>query len=612
MQTPLRWKLGIYASLLMMLLAAYPQARVWLARGIDQSGSYAFFSEDEAAYCAYVNALMQGRPRRNDPYTGRDERAEEPQAESLFSIQFLPPYALALTARVFGLSAPCIFFVLTCLSAFASALAVFWLVRLMTNDDQLAAVSVFVVLCLGTFAIVYGPVRMLFGLETTYNFSHLPFLRRYQPAAPFALLFVLCALTWRALTSANDRAAWRSALCAGLAFAALVFSYFYLWTAAAAWLACLALLWLLFRPDNFRRGIKSLGIIGGLALLALLPYFYMVSQRAATMDAMQLLALSHAPDLSRSSERLSLILVLLLAFAIQRRFVATKNHLLIFALSLALAPLVIFNQQLITGRSLQPLHYEMYIVKYLTLVSLVLTALLFWRGRNGGTSVKLPARALFIVALIAFGWGIIESVVATDRTLQAALVRDEARHVAARFAEISRDAADNRPDTRSLILYTNVAHADTSPTLAPQPVLWSPHTPAFSGVTWNENKERIFRLLYFTGFDERIVDEQGFENLDYQKHYLLRSLVGWGHADAAWSVNWQPVKPEELFNELRNYADYRTRFNQERAAQLPLSYIVTTTDEAIDFSNLDRWYERDAGERIGKFILYRVRLRTKG
>lgn len=28
-----------------------------------------------------------------------------------------------------------------------------------------------------------------------------------------------------------------------------------------------------------------------------------------------------------------------------------------------------------------------------------------------------------------------------------------------------------------------------------------------------------------------------------------------------------------------------------------------------DLSNLDRWYERDAGERIGSSILYRVRLR---
>lgn len=611
MQTPLRWRFGIYAALAMMLLAAYPQMRVWLARGIEGSNSYAFFSEDEAAYCAYVNALIEGRPRRNDPYTGRDDNAREPQPESLFSIQFIPPYALALLARVLGLSAPCIFFVLMCLAAFASSLAVFWLIHLLTGNERVAGAAVLFILCLGTFAILYGPVRMLFGLETTYNFSHLPFLRRYQPAAPFALLFVLCALVWRALTSEQNRSARWAALLAGGVFAVLVFSYFYLWTAAAAWLACVCVLWLLLRPDNFRRGIASLGILGAVSLVALLPYFYLVSHRTPMMDTMQLLALSHAPDFSRSSERLSIILILLLIFAARRGRVVLKNPLALFAFSFALAPLVIFNQQLITGRSLQPLHYEMYITKYLTLISLVLVLTLLWRSRNSGSmaAAKFPARALVAVALIAFGWGMIETVVATGRSLQGTLGRDEARHVAARFVEISRSANDRQPDTRSTILYTNLTHADSSPTLAPQPVLWSPHTPAFSGVTWEENKERIYRLLYFTGFDETIVGERGLEKLDSQRMYLLRSLVGWGHADAAWSVNWQPVTPEELQAELRGYADYRVRFDHDRAAQLPLSYVVTTTDEAVDFSNLDRWYERDAGEHIGKFILYRLKLK---
>ena len=606
MQTRLRWRLGVYVSLAMMMLAAYPQLRVWTARGADGLGSYAFFSEDEAAYCAYVNALMMGRPRRNDPYTGRDERPQSPQPESLFSVQFVPPSALSFAARVLGLSAPAIFFALSCLAALASSLALCWLIQAMTGDDRLAAAATLFVLCLGTFAIVYGPVRMLFGLETTYNFSHLPFLRRYQPAAPFALLFVFCALVWRALTSEKERAAWLSSLAAGLTFAALVFSYFYLWTAAAAWLACVALGWLLLRPDNFRRGLKALGLLLLMTLVSLPPYFYLVSQRAPMMDTMQLLALTHAPDFSRSSERLGLMLLLALGYALWRRRISRTNPLVIFALAFALAPLLIFNQQLVTGRSLQPLHYEMYIAKYLTLVSLVLTFVLFRRAREGA---RLSTRALIVVALVAFGWGITESVIATQRTLQATLGRDEAREVAARLVEISRDAGGSRDALDSLILYTNVAHADASPALCPQPVLWSPHTPAFSGVTWQENKERIYQLLYFTGFDEASVNERELEKLDYQKVYLLRSLVGWGHADAAWTVNWQPIKPEEIREELRNYAVYRAGFDRARAAQLPLSHVVTSADEAIDFQNLDRWYERDAGERIGKFMLYRVRLK---
>src|SRR3954464_14834061 len=94
------WRLGVFAAISLTLVALYPQFHLQLARGKDWNGSYAFFSQDEIAYSAYVNALIEGRPRRNDPYTGRDDAAENPQPESLFSIQFAPAYAIALPARL--------------------------------------------------------------------------------------------------------------------------------------------------------------------------------------------------------------------------------------------------------------------------------------------------------------------------------------------------------------------------------------------------------------------------------------------------------------------------------------------------------------------------------
>ena len=61
---------------------------------------------DEVAYAAYLKALIDGRSRKNDPYTGRDDSDENPQTESLFSIQFASPYLVAIPARIFGISAP--------------------------------------------------------------------------------------------------------------------------------------------------------------------------------------------------------------------------------------------------------------------------------------------------------------------------------------------------------------------------------------------------------------------------------------------------------------------------------------------------------------------------
>jgi hypothetical protein len=52
-------------------------------------------------------------------------------------------------------------------------------------------------------------------------------------------------------------------------------------------------------------------------------------------------------------------------------------------------------------------------------------------------------------------------------------------------------------------------------------------------------------------------------------------------------------------------------FSREHASNPRLSYLVTPIGEEPSLANLDRWYERDAGERIGEFMFYRVRLRDE-
>lgn len=604
-----RWRFAVFAAIAFTLLALYPQFTLILRRGKAWNGSYAYFSQDEIAYSAYVNALIDGRPRRNDPYTGRDDSpGAPPQAESLFSIQFIPAYLIALPARAFGLTASTTFILLTGICAFASVLALFWLIKLVTGDDRFAATASLVVLCLGTFAILYVPIRLLTGADTTFTFEYFPFLRRYVPAVPFPFFFIFCALVWRALDKENESAYWRWALAAGAVFALLVFSYFYLWTAAAAWLACLAVLWLIARPDEYRKAIKPLVIIALLSIAALVPYFLLLSNRAPTMDTVQLLALSHAPDFSRSSIKLGLLVCALLIYAAWRGHLNWRTRSVLFAASLALTPLIVFNQQIITGRSLQPLHYELYITKYMALLALTLAIWLIMRGRKMSAAPLIPNRALVLVVFVALGWGMIETLVETKRHIWASLDRDEMMPVAKRLVELAREGAQTH-GAQSNVLYLNLDHADISPVIAPQPVLWSPHVPAFSGVTLEENRERIYQYLYYTGEDLTKIDEQYIEALDYRRKYLIHSLIEWGHNDPAWTVNWKQITPADVREALRGYANYASTFSREQASRPTLAYVVTTTEAAQDLSNLDRWYERDAGERIGLFTLYRVRLR---
>ncbi|HYE66065.1 MAG TPA: hypothetical protein VD966_10805, partial [Pyrinomonadaceae bacterium] len=379
MRTSPCWRLGAFASLAVMFLALYPQLDLWRELGGGWNGSYAYIDTDEVAYAAYLNALIDGRPRRNDPYTGLDDRPGAPQPESLFSIQFAPAYAIAAAARLLGLSVSTVFILLMPLAALATSLAIFWLIRMITGDDRLAATAVLFILCLGTLATGQGAVRYLLTGGTAY--IYLPFLRRYIPAVAFPFYVLLCAFVWRMLTRRDERSGVQAAIMAGLTFALLVYSYYYLWTAAAAWLFCLALLWLIVRPSGWQTDIRLLGITTIIAVAALLPYSVLLSNRAVTMDMVQALTHTRAPDLLRVPELIGFAVLAGLALGARHGLISWRDRAALFAASLALTPVIVFNQHVLTGRSLQPIHYEQFIVNYLSLVSLVLAAALIWRRR---------------------------------------------------------------------------------------------------------------------------------------------------------------------------------------------------------------------------------------
>src|SRR5713101_5819123 len=147
-----RWLLGILAGLILSLLSLYPQMNLRSIRGEEYQGAFASCDLDEMAYAAYLQALIDGRPRKSDPYTGRDASDDDPQPESLFSIQFLPAYLAALPARVLGLSAQQMMPVISVFSAFFTAIALFWLIVSITGDDVMAMAGTLIVM-VGSAAI---------------------------------------------------------------------------------------------------------------------------------------------------------------------------------------------------------------------------------------------------------------------------------------------------------------------------------------------------------------------------------------------------------------------------------------------------------------------------
>src|SRR5882672_2957389 len=106
-----KWKWCALASMAMVLLSLIPQIHLWIVRGREWNGAYVSPQGDELLYSAYINALIDGRARKNDPFGGIDSSLSAPLPESIFSIQSVPAYAVALPARIFGLSASTAFIV---------------------------------------------------------------------------------------------------------------------------------------------------------------------------------------------------------------------------------------------------------------------------------------------------------------------------------------------------------------------------------------------------------------------------------------------------------------------------------------------------------------------
>ena len=612
-----QWRLALTTAFAIAILTVLPQVWFVVDRGRDWNGANAEMHPDEVAYAAYINALIRGRPRRNDPHTGRMDQPDKPAPESLFSIQLIPAYITALPARLLGFTASTVFIVFPILCAVASSLAVFWLVLLVTRDPRLTAASVLVILCLGTPMARQGIVRYvpnlpylipmwLANLVLPPSAYHLPFLRFYQPAIGFPLFFLLCILLWLALTNANERKAMIQAGIAGVTFALLVFTYFYLWTAAAAWLACLGIVWFVGRRKERRRLLTVFGIVAVIGLLSMVPYFLMLARRASTVDSAQALVLTRDPDLFRLCEIAALVVLVSLIVGTLRRKFQWNEPVVLFTASLAMSVLAVFNQQVITGKSLQPIHYEWFIANYCALTALALTSFLFFRNRD---SKMLTNKRLLIIALVAFGWGGIEVWLSASRNLPHNQRVDQLRASAKRLTELAQTdgtaGAEKSGGELPIVLISDLALADRLPADAPQAVLWSPRMLVFPGVTEVENRERFLQQLYYLGFDEKKMwDEMSRGDWNFfagMFPYHRLSRVVSGHSD--------PIFPEEMRAQIQNYLTFVQSFNREKAASPRLSYILLPADRESDFSNVDRWYERDSGERIGKFILYRVKLR---
>ena len=291
-------------------------------------------------------------------------------------------------------------------------------------------------------------------------------------------------------------------------------------------------------------------------------------------------------------------MLVIIGLGVWRGILRGRESAGLVAVSFALAVLVVFNQQIITGRSLQPVHYQWFIANYCALTAAVLTAALWWRGedRRRLTNKRL---ALIAIAALLFAFG--EVWLAASVSWNYNLAIDQGKPVADRLAQVLPGPSSAVP----VALIADLKLADRLPTDAPEAVLWAPRMLVFPGVNESENRERFFRQLYYLGYDEK----KFWAELEVSDWNFLAGLFPYQRLSPVVSGSSTPIAPEELRGLLASYLEYSRTFNRDRAASTGLSYLVVHADNQPDYANLDRWYQRDAGERVGDFVLFRLKLR---
>ncbi len=385
---------------------------------------------------------------------------------------------------------------------------------------------------------------------------------------------------WRAFIHQSKR--W--VLAAGILLAILIFSYFYLWTAAAAWLFCFALLWLIARTAERRAMFKSILIVAAISAAALAPYMYLLARRAASIDQDQALIFSRAPDLFRVAEILSLMIILILVLHIRRRLVDWRSPQSLFVLACAGTPFVVFNQQVITGISLQAFHYEQFIINYLVLLSLVGTYHLLWSN--------LKIRPI-VWAAFAIGIGLVTALKEVHDNSALNISRDQAKPIFEQLDMSSR---------YGWVLFDNSLLAASVMTDSSAPQLWSPNMHIYGGIDESEKHERFYQYLHLLG-----VSPQMFTD-DLQSNMQVRAAVfGLPRVNGILTRNPAPISDGEIRAQVDAYSSYIRNFSQAQASHWPLVYLITRAEH--DFTNLDRWYIKTEVERGGECVVYELRLK---
>jgi hypothetical protein len=590
-----RWAYGASIAAILALLSLYPQFTLMYMRGPDYYNGAAFVNDnDESVYLTYSQALADGRPRKNNIYMG----AADERPETFLSIQALPAYASALPASISGIAAQSFFPFLSVLCAIAAALSLFWFFRQITGNDAFAAAAALLVLVLGASAAGYGAVKHLAGLGPSS--AALPFLRRYTPGLAFPFLFFFMGFIWRAYEGSNGSRR-RNWILAGVSFAALLYSYFYLWTTAFAWASLVGLLTLIYRAENGTAIWKFWLRLSSVCVVAAIPYVWLLSQRVSSTDSSQLLEATRSPVFGRPPIWIGLFVLVVLLIATVTRRIRVGSREAIMIAACGLLPLAVFDQHVLTGYSLQPFHYNLYTAPYIALIGAAVLAWVCLRETSLTSRNRIAAALIILTAC----WGVVEVHFATQYRLAANLRRDEILPVALKLREIGLKNVQHASE--QVTFNSDLFQADHQPSTAPHGVLWSEHLPWAASISEEAARRRYLVHLYYSNKDEEWLRRSlekcpaGAECKAIFGARVIPTLAIGNHAPS----------PAEIDSVTAEFAGIIEQASASGPPEPLPGLAIIRNGVGFEPVVLDRWFTREPLAQVGEYTIFRLDRRRK-
>lgn len=341
-------KWAIILSFTASIITAVPQVYLRYDIGDAYQGVEFLGIEDEEPWLSRVREVIDGHPFINNAYL--KEGKNDP-----YLYQPMGSIIIAYLGKLFSLDINNTVLLSRFLFPFIVFLLIYSFILAFTKE-KLTALATSSFLMLGNSLFARRAIFQIFGGESP-SVTFLNYTRPVNPLMTHLFFFGFLLCFWLFLNTSTQLSAWKkwrwgivSALLLGLSF----YDYFYTWTFLYAFFGVLIIIFLF--QKRWMDIKRAAAVLSGASILAI-PYLvnlYQVTIWPTYAEAKLRFGMleGHYPILGLT---VSLLLIIFLLF-FQRKW----RDRYYFALALVAAPVIVLNQQLITGKIMMIDHYHWY------------------------------------------------------------------------------------------------------------------------------------------------------------------------------------------------------------------------------------------------------------